>query len=170
MISLDDTIWKDLIGGYGTEYDASVALKALEEAESEENEKAVLDELWLELHHQGDVGEASYAAVPHLLRIAQIKPRLNWNYFAQIAVIEISRQQNKNPPLPDFLAEDYQNALSQVGIIAFGHPNKHWDEILMSQVFAAIAAGKGHLTMSQAYLEMTETKLAKAFLDEVIFS
>ena len=149
--------------------DASVALRTLEEAESENDEKEIWEELWLELYHQGDVGEASYAAVPHLLRIAQIKPRLNWNYFALITVIEIARHDDHNPPLPEFLIGEYQKALSSVRNVAFTHPDKNWDEVLMSQIFSAIAAGKGHIMMAKAYTEMTETKLAKAFLDEVIF-
>ncbi|HEY0686085.1 MAG TPA: hypothetical protein VGD45_27325 [Steroidobacter sp.] len=64
MMSLDDERWRQLKGGYRVTYDPSGALKLLESGVD------VWGELWDELHHQGDVDVASYAAVPHLVRIA----------------------------------------------------------------------------------------------------
>jgi hypothetical protein len=61
MLPLDDPRWKILTGGYRVPYDVSVPLgKLFEQGESKE----LWDELWQELHHQGDIGPASYAAVP----------------------------------------------------------------------------------------------------------
>jgi hypothetical protein len=58
MLLLTDTIWRELQGGYRIPYDASKTLVRMERGES------VWEELWNELHHQGDVGVASYAAIP----------------------------------------------------------------------------------------------------------
>jgi hypothetical protein len=63
MLALDDRKWKELLGGYKVPYDASHALRRLERGAD------AWKELWEELHHQGDLGEASYAAVPKLVRI-----------------------------------------------------------------------------------------------------
>jgi len=60
MLSLTDPRWRTLKGGYRTLYDASGALSRLAQGYD------VWEELWDKLQHQGDVGEASYAAVPHL--------------------------------------------------------------------------------------------------------
>jgi hypothetical protein len=51
----------------------------------------IFEELWNELHHQNDVGEASYAAVPYLLEFARKSEKLDWNVFALISTIELSR-------------------------------------------------------------------------------
>jgi hypothetical protein len=47
--------------------------------ESEQTREPAWDELWEELHHQGDVGEASYASVAHLVRIHRTGVVVDWN-------------------------------------------------------------------------------------------
>jgi hypothetical protein len=54
MLPLGDPRWNELPGGYGTPFDPSDLLRRLEGG------KKAWDELWQELHHQGDVGVASY--------------------------------------------------------------------------------------------------------------
>src|SRR5690349_23245448 len=104
MLSLTDTRWRFLKGGYRIPYDASNALRRLEEGH------AVWDELWQELHHQGAVGDASYAAVPHLVRICGNATHRGWNLYALAAVIEVERHRKSNPPIPDWLSADYMAA------------------------------------------------------------
>ena len=62
----DDPRWRTLAGGYRTPYAPTPALARFE---SGTRLAETWDELWNELHHQGDVGEASYAAVPALVEI-----------------------------------------------------------------------------------------------------
>ncbi|MEG0881483.1 MAG: hypothetical protein RSH52_09485, partial [Janthinobacterium sp.] len=62
-LSLDDPLWTTLEGGYRMPYDVAKALKAMQAGDD------VWHELWEELHHQGDVGVASYAAVPQLVHL-----------------------------------------------------------------------------------------------------
>lgn len=97
MLNLDDPKWKELNGGYRTPYDASIALRELEAGED------AWDELWQELHHQGDVGEASYAAVPHLVRIAGAASEIDRNLFSLVATIEIERHRGGNPGRAPFV-------------------------------------------------------------------
>lgn len=52
-------------GGYRLPYDPRPALDRLATVDV----AAAWAELWQELYHQGDVGEASYAAVPELVRL-----------------------------------------------------------------------------------------------------
>jgi hypothetical protein len=66
MLSLDDDRWNQLTGGRRTPCDPRPLLAKLE---ADDDTKEVLPNLWDELHHQGDVDEASYACVPHLVRI-----------------------------------------------------------------------------------------------------
>jgi hypothetical protein len=52
--------------------------------------EALWDELWSELHHQGDVDQASYAAVPWLIEFVRRGSRIEWNALALVATIEFS--------------------------------------------------------------------------------
>src|SRR3954462_890074 len=66
MPNFDDARWRELRLGYRTPYGPRKALLSLERGT---DVSAARGELWEELHHQGDVGVASYAAVRHLVRI-----------------------------------------------------------------------------------------------------
>ena len=74
----------------------------------------VWQELWNELHHQGDVGEASFAAVPYIVRAYRERGIADWNTFAIVAVIELARKEGKNPDVPGWLEEDYFNAIREL--------------------------------------------------------
>ena len=100
MIELDDPRWEGLTGGYRLLYDPRPALRALE---ADANRKDLWDELWNELHHQGDLGEASYAAVVALVRIESGRRRFGSNLFALAATIEVERHRKGNPPIPAWL-------------------------------------------------------------------
>ncbi len=110
-MSLDDPRWGELEGGYrGALYDASAALKRLEAVNDIESTKKVYQELWDNLHHQGDVGLASYYAVPHLVRIAQEKKLVDYNVLGLVSLIEIQRHK-ENPPLLKALYAMYRDAV-----------------------------------------------------------
>jgi hypothetical protein len=108
MLSLDDERWRDFSGGYRTRFDPRPQLLNLE---TNKNTQAAWHELWEGLHHQGDVGEASYAAVPHLVRIYREHGVLDWNTYAIVAVIELARDNKKNPEMPKWLKHDYLQAI-----------------------------------------------------------
>ena len=139
VMNLDDPGWALLQGGYRAPYDPRKALRALEHGE---DVKAAWEELWNELHHQGDVGEASYAAVPHLVRIHAARRFTDWNVYALIATIEDARQAPRNPGLPLFWADAYGAAWQ--GLVALGletlaaadNPN------MISSILAVVAIGK----------------------------
>jgi hypothetical protein len=52
-----DIPWDELEGGYRQLYDPRLAFAAIADGSGD------WGELWQELHHQGDVGTASYAAM-----------------------------------------------------------------------------------------------------------
>ena len=53
------------------------------------------------LHHQGNVGEASYAAVTALVDLYCSDHLPDWNLFALTATIEVERHRKGNPSLPE---------------------------------------------------------------------
>lgn len=108
MISLEDVRWSQMTGGYKTLLDPRPLLKRLE---TEYNTTDVWQELWDELHHQGDVGEASFAAVPHIVKSYRERGVIDWNTYAIVAIIELARKKGNNPDVPPWFAEDYFQAI-----------------------------------------------------------
>jgi hypothetical protein len=104
MLSFDDPRWGQVRGGYRSPYDPRKALLSLERSTD------VLA-AWSELHHQGDVGEASYAAAPHLVRIHGERDAVEGNTYALAVVIERARREHANPQMPSRLGAAY-DALS----------------------------------------------------------
>jgi hypothetical protein len=111
QMDLDDPAWGRLLGGYRVPYDPRKALRALEQGDDTEGAWA---ELWNELHHQGDVGAASYAAVPHLVRIHAARGVPDWNTYALVAIVEEARRESRNPRLPANLRDAYEAAWHQL--------------------------------------------------------
>lgn len=100
-----------MTGGYRTRLDLRPLLKRLE---TERDTSEVWEELWDELHHQGDVGDASFAAVPYLVRAYRQRGVVDWNTFAIVAVIELGRKEGKNPDVPGWLEEGYFSAIREL--------------------------------------------------------
>ena len=88
-------------------FDPRPALLRLQTDGSDANAWA---ELWANLHHQGDVDEASYASVVELARIHESTRLSTANLFALVATIEVERHRRTNPPVPEWLKADYQDA------------------------------------------------------------
>jgi hypothetical protein len=141
MLSLDDPRWKELRGGYRVPYDASPALARLERGED------AWGELWQELHHQGDLGEASYAAVPHLVRIAESSGSRDWKFYGLISTIEVERHRKTNPSVPGWLAEDYRRAWCKALELAAEDLHHQRDTTTMRSILGAVALGSGHLKL-----------------------
>jgi len=108
MLGFEDSRWSELEGGYRTLLDPRPLLMELVTKGSADD---VWRKLWNELHHQGDVGEVSFAAVPHLVRICREQGLIDWNIFAIVSVIELARDQGGNPDVPGWLKDDYFSAI-----------------------------------------------------------
>ena len=166
MIQLDDPKWKELDGGYRMPYDASIALKQLERAGTADQIDAIFSELWNELHHQGDVGLASYFSIPHIIRIAKEKGLYNYNVFGLITTIEIERHKD-NPKLPEDFEEPYLRSLKidLPELVAIGL-KENWDLTLSSTILSALAISKGHIELADAISKMEDEALTKEFLKQ----
>jgi hypothetical protein len=114
MLSLDNNRWQTLEGGYRTRFDPRPLFSNLV---TNTDTKTAWHGLWEGLHHQGDVGEASYAAVPHPVRIYRKGGAIDWNTYALVAVIELARDSGKNPEMPKWLEEDYFQAIRDLAAV-----------------------------------------------------
>lgn len=159
MLSLTDPVWRDLQGGYRIPYDVSKALIQMEAG------KSVWDELWNELHHQGDVGVASYAAIPQLVRISESRGKSDWNLYALAATIEIERHRKINPPLPDWLSSSYRVAWENLVQLALSDLGGKPDELTLRSALSVVALGRGDLKLG-SLLNFSESAEIAAFVEE----
>ena len=166
LLELDDPKWGDLEGGYrGVLYNASAALKKMERTNDLSAMNEVYQEFWNELHHQGDVGLASYYSVPHLTRIAKEKQLIDSNVLGLVSVIEIQRHKN-NPKLPSALFPAYNNALTELGELAklsFNHP---WDFETANTLLTALAVSKGQIKLADAIMNLDSEDTIDKFLEK----
>ncbi len=140
MIPLDGKRWAELKGGYKLPFDPTPTLRDLERGS---NPQACWDTLWNELHHQGDVGDASYASVPHLVRIAAASASVDWNFYALVGTIEIERHRKTNSPVPAWLLEGYRQAWRELLPLALRDLPKASDAHTTQAVLGALALAKG---------------------------
>ena len=163
MLSLDDPRWKHLEGGYRIPYDAAAVLSKLEAGG---RHAEIWTELWNELHHQGSVGTASYAAVPHLVAFHLRTRSLDWNLYALAATIEVERHRRSNPPIPDWLLVDYQQAWRSLVEMSLDDLRAaSVDAPTLESALAVIALGKGALKLG-ALLNHLDDGEVDEFVDE----
>ena len=161
MLPLDDPRWTGLKGGYKVPFDASPVLRRLERGED------VWDELWQELHHQGDIGDASYAAMPHLVRIAARLPRRDWNVYALASTIEVERHRKSNPPLPDWLEESYRDAWNHLLELAVDDLHRTEDGMTITIILGAMALAKGEVKLG-ALIAYSDESQVDEMVDQYI--
>jgi hypothetical protein len=157
MLSLDDSRWDGLTGGYRSPFDPRPLLAKLE---TESDTAIVWHELWDELHHQGDVGEASYAAVPHIVSIYRKRRAADWNTYAIVAVIELARTEGKNPAVPEWLASDYFQAIQELAETGSVEVLRTEEQEAIGAMLGIIAIAKGLRKHARFLVKYTEDELS----------
>jgi hypothetical protein len=156
MPGFDDSRWTELEGGYRMPFDPRPLLKKLERSEELDS---VWKELWSELHHQGDVGEASFAAVPHLVRICRDRGLLDWNVYAIVSIIELARKQRGNPDVPNWLKDDYFRAIHELADYGVSELPSIRDPETVRAILSVIAIEKGLRTHARFLINYSEDEL-----------
>lgn len=167
LLDLADGRWETYRAGYNrAPYNVVPLIRQLLQSGTS---KPFWDEVWAQLHHQGDLGEASYALVPYLALYLRTAPTLDAMLLAYAAVVEIERPRNGNPPVPHELEDSYAWALTEILALAAVRFAGSWaDEQI--RYFAALAAAiKGHPVLAQAYQDMSiedARKFLAAYYDD----
>ncbi|MFD1467048.1 hypothetical protein ACFQ48_02330 [Hymenobacter caeli] len=162
MLSLNDSCWEDFTSGYQIKYDVSQPLRRLEAAVDSEETNEILDELWDELHHQGDVGTASYLAVPQLIRIGIKKTIIDRRLIGLVALIEIQRHVS-NISIPQQYEEEYHQGLQQIENLIAANKTLPWKKEYTSCALAALAASKGQIDIARIIQEFDDPDLTEKF-------
>lgn len=161
MLDFSDPRWHQLEGGYRVLYDPRPALTQLERGV---DVAAAWEALWQGLHHQGDVGVASYAAVPHLLRVHRMRDVPDWNTFGLVGIIEHSRHANQNPRLPEWLKSGYDKAWQAIAEVAGRDLMRSDDPILTRMALGVIATARGLRFAGEVLMDFTDDELEEMVL------
>ena len=158
MIPLDSQRWSELQHAYGSAADVPALLRQLESfPPSNHYQDEPWFTLWSALCHQGDIFPASFAAVPHILRIAASSPsRPDCNFLLLPTSIEIARCAGAAPTgVPDDVADAYVTAWRTVPTIVAVASGRDWDEMFCRSAAAALCAAKGQIALAEALLELS---------------
>jgi hypothetical protein len=153
MITLEDARWSNKTGGYRTPLDPRPLLKRLE---TDSDSTEVWRELWAELHHQGDVGEASFCGSPFLVRNHQKRGVLDWNTYAIVAIIELARGKSENPDVPQWIADDYFHAIAELAKIGTTEVLRAKNPENVRAILGVIAIEKGLRTHGRLLVDYSE--------------
>jgi hypothetical protein len=164
-MKLDDQRWAELEGGYRTQYDPRKALRALEYGK---DDSPAWSELWNELHHQGDVGDASYAALPHLVRIYIARGVSDWNTYAIAATIDLARRRNQNPNVPAYLLDEYNQALHELAEHGLREIKGASDPNLIRSAIAVLAIWKQQFLLAELAANFDEAELKEIFWPQAV--
>ena len=156
MLALDSKLWRKLSDAYGTASDIPSLLIVLESLPPNDGPEAEpYFSLWSALCHQGDIYTASYAALPHIIRIMSTAPeRVPMTLFSMVACVEIAHCKGRGPTVPPDLEADYRAALDQVPELVAGAARANWDHWYCGAALAAVAAAKGFARLAEAVLEL----------------
>jgi hypothetical protein len=155
MLPTDDPRWTELKGGYRMPLDPRPLVNALEEEDTEE----AWERLWDELHHQGDVGDASYAAVPLIVESHRKRGVPDWNPYAIVAIIELARTERQNPEVPEWLKDEYFGAIDELSKIGTGELTIASEADSVRAILSVIALAKGLRKHAKFLIEYTDDEL-----------
>lgn len=141
---------KYLTDGYNKEYNITEILtrftSGTEDGQCWEN-------VWNELHHQGDIGTASYAVLIELVDIYKTRKR-TYDIFNFAAVIEECRNLSRNPQPPDFLNGRYQASRDQLKLFAYEDISKKTNIPLLHSILSFLAGYSGSPATSSLISEL----------------
>lgn len=165
MLSLDSERWRDLRHAYGAAEDIPELLKQLELHPDDGDDAEPWFSLWSALAHQGDVFQASFAAVPHVVAALGRAPASAPPVFFHFpAWVEICRLKRGDVVEPD-LANAYFEALTKLPNLAVAAlASARCDTYILQCSLSAIASAKGQAALGEALLELTPA-VAEAFLE-----
>jgi hypothetical protein len=167
QIQLTDTIWQRMEGGYHRIlYDASIPLRQLEKTNDLDTIDKLLDELWDELHHQGNVGLASYLSLPQLVQIARIKGIFTWRLLGLCSIIERQRHEEMNPELPVEFQSYYEQGLENLVKFISDNLNQNVESETFAVALSTLAVCHKQFKLGKAIEELADDTVLDEFLEQ----
>jgi hypothetical protein len=155
LLALESNYWSELRHAYGAATDIPALLSQLTTLPASQGETEPWFSLWSALAHQGDVFDASFAAVPHIVRAAATNPLgADAVYFQFPAWVEICRRKQELE-VPSELAKAYFDALAKLPSLVAAASAREWDADFLQCALSAIAAAKGQPLVAEAVQELS---------------
>jgi hypothetical protein len=141
MTSID---WSRLTHAYGPATNTSSLLARAGSASApREHTDEPWYSLWSSLYHQGDIYDASYAALPALVDLALRRNNdVGIEAMLLAASIELRRNEANAPPLPDDIAPGYLNALTVARGLAPSLSGSRSDAAECAEIVQAVFQGE----------------------------
>lgn len=164
MLSLESQRWSELRHAYGSAGDIPELLRSLQSLPASNDDSEPWFTLWSALAHQGDVFDASFAAVPHVVDALSRNPlKADFSYFQFPAWVEICRVKT-GIVVPADLQADYVSALARLPALVAAAAARDWDEGFLRCALAALSVAKGQPSVAEASLELTPD-VAQRFME-----
>ena len=151
ILALNSPRWLDLVDAYGSAKGLPELIKDPKTIAADPGD------LWGRLCHQGDVYEASFAAVPYL--VESLEGHFNWSTIALIAAIEVGRVAKQGAQLPNDLASSYFRAIHRLPPLLSPYLTPGLTETECRPILAAMAASVGQTVMANVLLNATVAEL-----------
>jgi hypothetical protein len=120
----------------------------------------------MSLHHQGDVDEASFAAVPHLVRIHRNRRVVEWNTYAMVATIELARGKGGNPDAPAWLKAAYDEAVHELARLGLAELPLADGADVVRCILGVLALEKGARTYARVLIDFSEDEIMELSKDQ----
>jgi hypothetical protein len=152
LMPLDDSRWAAYRGGYNRAPYNVVPL--IHRLNSDGTSDSFWEVVWDELHHQGDVGEASYALVPYLVDYQSRHRDLDEQLFHFCVIVDLAQAENGNPAIPPEIELSYAMAMRRLPVIGVEKLRRGCNEYVVMGVAAATALAAGHRVLARAYIDL----------------
>ncbi len=159
MLDLDALRWGELDHAYGSASDTPALLRMLEANPNVQKFGEVDSEIWRQLYisicHQGTAYSASYAAVPHIMRIASLAadpPALD--YLLLPAMIDRGRDWSGSAQIPSDLEESYFQAIRQLPELIPRFAKVVWDEESACAIVGVLLSLCGQQELGEGFEQM----------------
>ena len=148
MLSLTDPKWSELQSTYG---DGTRVAELLSHAESGVPFDRWYHDLFQELCHQYTVSEAAYAALPHLVALAQPDEAARKHLLVLAGSCYAFSQLPDAPPIPAGLEEEWHAAAREATpLLAVVLSTDQLPEPDLRYLFMSLAAVRGHYSLALA--------------------
>ena len=160
MLDLHESdAWQQLNDAYGPANRIPDLLQQLEGLPAyDDNESEPYYSLWSALCHQDDVYTASYAALPHLVRISRANAANPRSFCALhlAAAIETSRLRGHGPRIPEDLRDSYSTAVQLLPTVVAELSRLHRGEGDARIAMSAMAAAMGYGDLAYAAIDLLQ--------------
>jgi hypothetical protein len=152
MLAFSSARWRQLDQAHGSARDIPGLLAhAPVERRPSHRADTIWFALWASLYNRGATYSASYAAVPHLVRIARLPAfKYRSDPLLLIASIELARLEQRGPAIPEDLIADYRQAIAEARELAEATVEHAWDEESWAAFAGSAAALRGEAARARA--------------------